>query len=175
MYYEDFAVGREVQTGSARFTRDSILAYAALYDPRVLAAERGGRGLVASSLHVASEGMRRLVDWHAAFRAAAEASGEPQPSLGVSPGFRDLRMHAPVLPDDVVTYSMRTVSARETSKPRWGLIGNAFEARNQRGEPVLSFSSLVLALRRSAEAGGGPRRLVFPRRTGYARGRGPTS
>jgi acyl dehydratase len=43
---------------------------------------------------------------------------------------------------------METVSKRETSKPRWGLVGNTFRGLNQRGEEVLVFSSLVLVARR---------------------------
>ena len=152
MYYEDFEIGRETETGSTLFTRELILAYAERYDPRVLAAERDGGELVASGLHVASEGMRRLVDWHAAFRAAAAARGETQPTLGVSPGFRELVWRHLVRPGDVVTFSMRTISMRETSKPRVGLVGNAFRGVNQRGEETLSFSSLVFAFRRSGKA-----------------------
>jgi acyl dehydratase len=152
MYYEDFEIGRETETGSALFTRESILAYAERYDPRVVAAEREGRGLIASGLHVASEAMRQFVDWHAAFRAAAAERGESQPTLGVSPGVRDLVWRHPVRPGDIVTFSMRTVSMRETSKPHLGLVGNAFWGLNPRGQEALSFSSLAFAFRRSPES-----------------------
>jgi acyl dehydratase len=54
----------------------------------------------------------------------------------------------PVHEGDVVTYSMETVSNRETSKPKWGLIGNTFRVVNQRGEEVMVFSSVVLVARR---------------------------
>ena len=154
MYYEDFEIGRVIEMGATSFTRKSILAYAELYDPRALVAERQGRGLVAPGLLVASEGMRRFVDWHAAFRAAAAARGEPQPTLGVSPGVRDLVWRHAVRPGDVVTYSMRTLSRRETSKPLWGLVGNAFRGVNQRGEEALSFSSLAFVFRKAAETQG---------------------
>jgi acyl dehydratase len=40
------------------------------------------------------------------------------------------------------------VSKRETSKPKWGLIGNHFRGVNQRGKEVLVFSSIVLIARR---------------------------
>ena len=154
MYYEDFEIGQQTQTGSTLFTGESIRAYAEAYDPRVLAAERESGDLVASGMHVASEAMRRFVDWHAGFRAAATARGETQPTLGVSPGIADLVWRHPVRPGDVVTFSLRTLSMRETSKPRFGLVGSAFLGVNQRGEETLSFSSLVFAFRRSAAGAG---------------------
>ena len=53
----------------------------------------------------------------------------------------------PALEGNVVRYSMETISKRETSKPKWGLVGNRFRGLNQRGEEVLVFSSLVLVAR----------------------------
>ena len=42
MFYEDIDVGRVIELGSTVFTRDSILAYAKRFDPRILAAAREG-------------------------------------------------------------------------------------------------------------------------------------
>ena len=95
--------------------------------------------------------MRRLVEARNAFRAEIAARGEALPELGVSPGFKDMRWRRPVLEGDVVRYSMETISKRETSKPKWGLVGNRFRGLNQRGEEVLVFSSLVLVARRPSE------------------------
>ena len=96
--------------------------------------------------------MRRLVGTRTALRGAMAARGEVLPELGVSPGFREMRWPHPVIDGDVVSYSMETVSKRETSKAKWGLIGNRFRGVNQRGEDVLVFSSVVLAVRRTAKA-----------------------
>ncbi len=96
--------------------------------------------------------MRRLVDTRNALRAAMAARGEALPELGVSPGFREMRWPRPVYDGDVVSYLMETVLKRETSKPKWGLVGNRFRGVNQRGEDVLVFSSVVLAVRRAAKA-----------------------
>ena len=74
--------------------------------------------------------------------------GEALPELGVSPGFKGMRWPRPVHEGDTVAYSVETVSKRETSKPKWGLIGNTFRGVNQRGEEVLVFSSVVLVARR---------------------------
>ena len=111
-------------------------------------AAEGWTPLVASGLHVAAAGMRQLVDSRSALRAAMAERGETLPQLGVSPGFKDMRWQYPAQEGDIVSYSMETVSKRETSKPKWGLVGNRFRGVNQRGEEVLVFSSVVLVARR---------------------------
>jgi acyl dehydratase len=153
MFYEDFRIGEAGDLGQQTFSRESILAYGRRFDPRVLArAAEGGAPLVASGLHVAAAGMRLLIDARAALRAGMAERGETLPELGVSPGFKDMRWPSPVHEGDVVRYSMETVSKRETSKPKWGLVGNRFRCVNQRGEEVLAFSSVVLVARRPGEA-----------------------
>jgi acyl dehydratase len=149
MFYEDVRIGQSADLGQATFSRAAILAYGRRFDPRIAArAAEGGAPLAASGLHVAAAGMRRLVDARNALRASMAARGETLPEFGVSPGFRDMRYTRPVLEGDVVSYSMETISKRETSKPKWGLVGNRFHGVNQRGEEVLIFSSLVLVARR---------------------------
>jgi acyl dehydratase len=104
--------------------------------------------LTAAGLHLAAAGMRKLVDMRSALRAATAERGETLPELGVSPGFKAMRWPRPVREGDTVTYSMETISKRETSKPKWGLIGNTFRGINRRGEEVLVFSRVVLVARR---------------------------
>jgi acyl dehydratase len=151
MFYEDVRIGQVAHFGSATFSRESILAYARQFDPRILEAARECEPLFASGLHVASVLMRRLVETRSGLRAEMAVRGQALPELGVSPGFRDLRWPHPVREGDTVSFSMETLSKRETSKPKWGLVGNALRGVNQRGEDVLVFSSLVLAPRRAAE------------------------
>jgi acyl dehydratase len=148
MFYEDARIGQSASLGEAAFSREAILAYGRLFDPRIVAAARGDAPLAASGLHVAATGMRLIVDQRGALRAAMAERGEALPELGVSPGFQSMRWPHPVREGDTVSYSMETVSKRETSKPRWGLVGNTFRGLNQRGEEVLVFSSLVLVARR---------------------------
>jgi acyl dehydratase len=151
MFYEDMRIGQAAHLGTASFTRDSILAYARQFDPRVLERADVGAPLAASGLHVASAAMRKLVETRAALRAAMAARGDALPELGVSPGFRDMRWPHPVIEGDVVSFSMEIVSRRETSKPNWGLVENSLRGINQRGESVLSFSGFVFAARRTPE------------------------
>ena len=157
MFYEDLRIGSVTTLGSTRFTQASIVAFARRFDPRVLLAVAAGEPLAASGLHVAATAMRRLVATRDALRATMTARGQALPELGVSPGFKQMRWPHRVFEDDVVSFTMETVSKRETSKPQWGLVGNSFRGVNQRGEEVLTFSSLVLAARR-AEPGQIPAR-----------------
>jgi acyl dehydratase len=150
MFYEDFRIGQSAALGEAAFSREAILAYGRRFDSRIVAeAGRGRAPLTASGLHVAAQAMRRLVDTRSSLRAAVAERGGILPELGVSPGFKGMRWRHPVQEGDIVSYSMETVSKRETSKPKWGLIGNHFRGVNQRGEEVLFFSSVVLVARRS--------------------------
>jgi acyl dehydratase len=151
MFYEDVRIGQVTELGSTTFQRESILAYARQFDPRVLERARRGEAIFASGLHVAAAAMRRLVDTRTALRASMAGRGEDLPELGVSPGFRDMRWPHPVLDGDTVSFSIETLSKRETSKPKWGLVGNRFRGVNQRGDDVLFFSSVVLVARRAAE------------------------
>ena len=96
--------------------------------------------------------MRRLIEARSALRSEMVARGEALPEMGVSPGFKDLRWGRPVREDDTVLYSFETISKRETSKPKWGLVGNRFRGVNHRGEEVLVFSSVVLVARRARRA-----------------------
>ena len=152
MFYEDVRIGQSANLGSATFSREAILDYGRRFDPRIVARAAAGREpLAASGFHVAAAAMRTLVEARGALRAAMAARGEALPELGVSPGFREMRWPNPVHEGETVSYSMETVSKRETSKARWGLIGNRFLGVNQRSEEVLLFSSVVLVARRQAE------------------------
>lgn len=152
MFYEDVRIGQSADFGQTEFSREAILAYGKRFDPRIIARAAEGRApLVAAGMHVAAAGMRRLVDSRSAQRAALAERGETLPELGVSPGFTDMRWPYPVHEGDIVSYSMETVAKRETSKPKWGLIGNRFRGLNQRGQEVLVFSSAVFIVRRSED------------------------
>jgi len=153
MFYEDFCIGQSGVLGETEFSRSAILDYGRQFDPRIVArAAEGGQPLVASGLHVAAAGMRRLIDERADARAAMAKRGESLPELGVSPGFTDMRWPNAVHEGDIISYSVETVSKRETSKSKWGLVGNHFRGVNQRGDEVLFFASLVLVARRPKDS-----------------------
>ncbi|HYA72075.1 MAG TPA: MaoC/PaaZ C-terminal domain-containing protein [Roseiarcus sp.] len=154
LYYEDHRVGATATIGAHEFTREAILAFARAYDPQPFhlddaagAASLFG-SLCASGWHTASVCMRLLIDFRDAQRVAAAARGEPLPALGVGLGVRDLRWTSPVRPGDIVTYSTRIESMRETKRPQWGIIGFRASGVDQSGREVLSYFSHGLFARR---------------------------
>jgi acyl dehydratase len=85
--------------------------------------------------------------------AELTARGEPVAALGPSPGFRDLKWLKPVYVGDTITYATEIVAKRASgSRPGWGLISLHNSGINQRGEPVLSFESVVFLQRREEAA-----------------------
>lgn len=72
----------------------------------------------------------------------SEAGG---PFLGVN----DVRFHQPVYPDDTLTAKSEVVSMRESEKrPTSGIVTWKTEARNQKGELVLSYERTNLVAKR---------------------------
>jgi acyl dehydratase len=154
LFFEDQKIGDTFALGAHTFTRESIIAFAVLYDPQPYhLSEEGGKAsiygaLIASGWHTASVSMRLLIDWRDKLRAERAALGEALPKLGVSPGFRDLRWPAPVRAGDTVSYELRVESARETRRSQWGLVTSRHTGLNQHGVEVFAYSSMVLWERR---------------------------
>jgi acyl dehydratase len=153
-FYEDIVVGEEILIGSHAFTREAIIAYAKAYDPQpfhiddAAAATSIYGSLIASGWHTACVYMRALVDWRDANRTTALSRGETVPTLGVSPGVRDVRWPNPVRPGDVVTFYSTVQSKRETKRPVWGLVTNQARGVDQNGREVLSLQGSVFVARR---------------------------
>ena len=156
LYFEDQKVGAVVALGAHTFTRESIIAFALLYDPQPFhLSEEAGKAsiygaLIASGWHTVSVWMRLMIDWRDRSRAERAALGEPLPQLGLSPGFRDMRWLAPVRAGDTVAYSTRVASMRETKRPQWGVVTNHNIGLDQHGAEVFAFTSAVLWERRPA-------------------------
>ncbi len=154
LYYEDHRLGATATIGSHEFTREAILAFARAYDPQPFHLDEAAGAaslfgsLCASGWHTVSVCMRLLVDFREAQCVAAVARGEPLPAPGVGLGVRDLRWIAPVRPGDVITYSTRIESMRETKRPQWGIVGFRAGGVDQEGREVLSYSSQGLVARR---------------------------
>ena len=154
LFFEDNKIGEGAALGAHTFTRESIIAFAVLYDPQPFhLSDEGGKAsihgaLIASGWHIASVSMRLLIDWRDRVRAERAALGETLPKLGVSPGFRDMRWPAPVRAGDTVSYATRVESMRETKRPQWGLVTNRNVGLNQHGAEVFAFTSIVLWERR---------------------------
>lgn len=154
LFYEDQKVGDAAALGAHTFTRESIIAFALLYDPQPFhLSEEAGKAsiygsLIASGWHTASVWMRLFVDWRNRVRAERAALGEALPQLGLSPGFRDMRWLAPVRAGDTIAYSTRVESLRETRRPQWGLVTNRNIGLNQHGAEVFAFTGITFCQRR---------------------------
>ena len=94
--------------------------------------------------------MRLLVDGRRAQRKALTTHGEKPPPLGLGAGVRDLRWSAPVRAGDVIAFSLRVESLRESRRPGWGLIGMRIIGVNQDGREVCAYTLIGLAARRPA-------------------------
>ena len=157
-FLEDIAVGERFELGSHTYTADDIKRFARKYDPQpfhldeAAAAKSPFGGLIASGWQTASVWMRLMVDYQRREDEARRAKGEAVASLGPSPGFRELKWLKPVYAGDTVTYSTEIADKRASnSRPGWGLISIRNTGVNQKGEPVISFISVVFLERRPAK------------------------
>jgi acyl dehydratase len=158
-FFEDVVVGARSDLGDFVFTAENIKAFARNFDPQPFhldeaAAARSHFGaLCASGWQTASVWMRLMVDHLRREDDARRARGEPSAALGPSPGFRELKWLKPVYAGDTVSYYSEVADARPSnSRPGWGLITLRNGGVNQKGEPVLSFVSVVFVERRTSVA-----------------------
>ena len=158
-FFDDIAVGERFELGRHTFGAEDIKAFARRFDPQAFhldeaAAARSHFGaLCASGWHTASMWMRLMVDYQRRDDAARHARGEDVATLGPSPGFRELKWLKPVYVGDTVTYATEVIETRASnSRPDWGIITIRNTGVNQKGEPVISFVSVVFVERRDNSA-----------------------
>ena len=144
-YLEDLEIGVSHSFGSYRVTREEVLEFAGKYDPQPFhlsdeaAAQTHFGRLAASGWHTCAMTMALI---------ARKVVQEEQAGLG-SPGVDELRWLKPVYPGDTLSVSSRIVEVRPSrSKPEIGSFRSATTVSNQHGEPVLTFTSIVLMRRR---------------------------
>ena len=154
-FFDDIKVGDHMATGSHTFTADEIKAFAQAYDPQPFhideeAAKRSHFGaLCASGWHTAAMWMRMRILYGRRDDAERTARGEPNATLGPSPGFRELKWPKPVYAGDTIDYASEVIETRPSqSRPGWGLIHVRNTGTNQKGELVLSFISTAFVQRR---------------------------
>ncbi len=155
-FFEDIQVGEKFEVGSHTFGTEEIKRFAVRFDPQAFhmdeaAAARSHFGaLCASGWHTASVWMRLMVEHLRREDEGRRARGEGVAALGPSPGFRELKWLKPVYVGDTVTYAVEVVETRASnSRPGWGLISLRNTGVNQKGEPVISFVSVVFVERRA--------------------------
>ena len=144
LYFEDFTPGREFRTDGVTITEAQILDFALAFDPQPFhldaeaAKETIFGGLIASGFQTMALTFRLFIQT----RALAASS------LG-SPGVDELRWLRPVRPGDTLRAAVQVVEQRpSTSKPDRGIVRLHWTSLNQRGEPVLTMTSMQLVRRR---------------------------
>lgn len=145
IYLEDLAVGATAQMGSYEVTRAEVIEFATKYDPQPFhlsdeAAAKTHFGRIAAS------------GWHTAAMTMAviarHVNKTEQAGLG-SPGVDGLRWLKPVYPGDTISVASTVVEITPSrSKPEMGSFRSDVVVSNQAGEPVMTFTSIVLMRRR---------------------------
>jgi len=147
LYFEDFTPGREFRTDGVTLTEAQIVDFALHFDPQPFhmnIEEAKGSifgGLIASGFQTIALTFRLFLQT----RALAACS------LG-SPGIDEVRWLRPVRPGDTLRATVQVLEQRpSTSKPDRGIVRLHWSTLNQRGEPVLTLTSMQLVRRRPAE------------------------
>ena len=150
IYFEDLQLDVEREFGTYDVTREEVLEFARKYDPQPFhlsdeaAAQTHFGRLAASGWHTAAMTMAVIV------RKVME---EKQAGLG-SPGIDELRWKKPVYPGDTLhVFGKILEKTPSRSRPEMGSFRTQNTVKNQNGDVVMTFQSIVLIRRRpEAEA-----------------------
>jgi acyl dehydratase len=147
-FFEDFTPGREFHTEGVTVTEGQIIDFALAYDPQPFhldveaAKDTIYGGLIASGFQTIALTFRLFVQTRALVAC----------SLG-SPGVDEVRWLRPVRPGDTLRATVQVLDQRPSaSKPDRGIVRLHWTTLNQRGEPVLTMTSMQLIRRRPPAA-----------------------
>lgn len=147
-YFEDIVLGAYTRAGETTFTRETIVAFAAQYDPQPFhlsdeAARASHFGaLAASGWQTAAEWMGAIIRRRQAWVAEQTARGIATVEGGPSPGFVAMRWPRPVHAGDRIVYGATPIDKRRTSRKGWGLVTSHNTGFNQRGELAFAFRGM---------------------------------
>lgn len=146
LHFEDVCVGDSFRFGRYEVTRDEIVEYARQFDPQPFhldeaAAERSHfGGLISSGWHTGAMFIRMVNDHMIPGHATSGAIG-----------FDDLKWLVPVRPGDVLSVENTVVEKTESKRRRdIGIVKIANRVLNDRGDAVMTLTSLVIYRRRPA-------------------------
>lgn len=144
-----FQVGETVALGSHTFTPDAIIAFARKFDPQPFhLSEETAKGsvfgaLCASGWHTAATWMKLNV--RTGIGGETWDGSGPAPSVGASPGFRNLKWLKPVFAGETVTYTRKVTGHRAlTSRPGFRVLTVWGEGHDSTGDKVIEFESAVI-------------------------------
>ncbi len=146
LYYEDFDFDfTSVPTDPYLVTEEEILEMGRRWDPQPFhtdpeaAAASVFGGLVASTVHL-----------FAICTKVGMAASLPS-AIVSNLGMTDFQNHAPARPGDEVTFGWTVAARRESaSRPTMGIVTSSNLLKNQRDEPVFTFTNSWLVERRPA-------------------------
>ena len=148
---EFFRVGETVTLGTQYFDADSIIAFARKYDPQPFhLSEETARGTVfgrlcASGWHTAAAWMQHNVKAGILNGEKAWDGEGPAPTVGASPGFRNLKWLKPVFAGESVTYTRKVMNHRAlASRPGYSVLSVWGEGHDSTGDKVIEFESAVI-------------------------------
>ena len=145
IYFEDLNEGQSLECRAVEFTRESIISFAARFDPQpfhideAVAQNSIFKGLVASAMHTLS----------ACTKVVVEAQGTVAILSGVE--IHKVRMFNPVRPGDTLTVAARWAELRRSrSKPDRGFASILCDVANQSGQPVMTYGYRYLVAGRDS-------------------------
>ena len=143
-YFDDLKPGERFVTGERALDEAEIVAFAQQFDPQPIhvdaaqATDGPYGGLIASGFQTMALG----------FRLFYELGVINDACIG-GPGIDAVRFHRPARPGDSIHAVATVAEVRASrSKPDRGYVRMAYDVRNQRDEPVLSFEIVHILLRR---------------------------
>ena len=142
LYFEDIHVGEKVIVGTHAADREGMIEFARKWDPQVFhideVAAAHHNGLIASSNYTMCV-VTKVIGANLHIR-----------TYGVME-YKEIKVHTPVRPGDVLTVSMEWVEKRASrSKPDRGVVLSRIEVRNQRDELALSYISSIMMIKRNS-------------------------
>ncbi len=142
-YYEDLGEGERFVTGTWTLDEAEIVAFARAFDPQPIHVDAAGAadgpygGLIASGFQTMALG----------FRLFYELGVINEACIG-GPGIDNVRFHQPARPGDAIHAIATVAEVRPSrSKPDRGYVRMAYDVRNQRDEPVLSYEIVHILMR----------------------------
>ena len=143
-YFGELHEGERFVTGAWPLAEAEITAFAKQFDPQPIhvdaesAAAGPYGGLIASGFQTMALG----------FRLFYELGVINEACIG-GPGIDAVRFHRPARPGDTIHAVATVAEARPSrSKPDRGYVRMAYDVRNQRDEPVLSYEIVHILMRR---------------------------
>jgi acyl dehydratase len=145
LYFDDFHVGQQFQSGTHALDAAQIKAFAAQFDPQPFHLDEEAAvgslfgGLAASGWHTAAVTMRLLVQ-----------SGMPVAG-GIIGAGGEISWPRPTRPGDVLSVTSEIVEVTPSrSRPDRGMMSMRSETKNQRGEIVQVLTAKLVVPRRVA-------------------------